>query len=322
MRARENTKTEASAWTLFVNNTRARLTQLKENWDRFRKNPLGMIGLSLIVFFFLMIILHPILLNTIWNPAVYDPYIGFDQILSIHPTLPSLRHPLGTDGMGRDVLSQLMYGARMSFSVGITAALTAVTISTLAGGVAGYFGGLTDVILMGISDVFILLPALIILLLLGTMVRLSWWSISLIFGILMGLGSQAIVVKSHTLAMKSKSYIEAARIAGGNNFHIFFTHILPGLLPLAIVHAVMTVVGAVLTESLLSFFSRTHDYMTWGSMIWVGHRTFRWFNAGGQWSSLIPPAIAIMLFCSAFYLVGRALDDIFNPQLRIDERRL
>ena len=78
----------------------------------------------------------------------------------------------------------------------------------------------------------------------------------------------------------------------------------------------MTVVGAVLTESLLSFFSRTHDYMTWGAMIWLGQRTFRWFSISGQWNALVPPAIAIMLFCSAFYLVGRALDDLINPRLR------
>lgn len=309
----------SSSWSLFLNLNKARLTQLNKNWMRFRAHPTGMIGLGLIFFFLLMLVIHPVLMNTIWRPSIYDPYIGFDQVLKMHPTLPSLKHPLGTDGMGHDILSQLMYGARMSFSVGITSAITAVLISTLVGGVAGFSGGIADVILMGISDVFILLPALIVLLLLGTLVRLSWWSISIIFGILMGLGSQSIVVKAQTLAMKSKVYIEAARIAGGSDFHIFFNHILPGLIPLAIVHAVMTVVGAVLTESLLSFFSRTHDYMTWGSMIWVGHRTFRWFNYGGQWSSLIPPAISIMLFCSAFYLVGRSSDKIFNPRLREKE---
>ncbi len=314
-------KTQFKWWNLAANTFWARLTLLGERWDQFRSNPLGMIGLTLILLFFLMILIHPLLMNTVWNPSVYDPYIGFDQMARIHPTPPTWRHPLGTDGMGRDVLSQLMYGAKMSFSVGIASAITAVTLSTFSGGIAGYFGGIVDAILMGISDVFILLPGLIVLLLLGTLFRLSWWSIALIFGILMGLGSQSIVVKSHALSMKTKSYIEAARISGGGNLHIFCTHILPGLMPLAIVHAVMTVVGAVLTESLLSFFSRTHDYMTWGSMIWVGRQTFRWFNRGGQWTAIIPPAMAIMLFCSAFYLVGRALDDILNPQLREQEHR-
>jgi peptide/nickel transport system permease protein len=218
--------------------------------------------------------------------------------------------------MGRDVFSQLLFGARMSFSVGLTAAIIAVTLSTIFGGMAGYFGGVVDLLLMGISDVFVLLPALVIMLIIGLLIRLDWFLIAVIFGVLTGLGSQAIVVKSQTLAISTKPYIEAARTAGGGHLHIIMKHIFPGLMPLALVHAVMTVVGAVLTESLLSFFSRTHEYMTWGSMIWLGQRTFRWFGMGRQWNALIPPAIAIMLFCSAFYLVGRALDDIVNPRLR------
>ena len=218
--------------------------------------------------------------------------------------------------MGRDVFSQVLYGARMSFSVGITAAITAVTLSTLFGGLAGYYGGFADVLLMGISDVFILLPVLIVLLLLGVMIRLNWFTIAIFYGILSGLGRQAIVVKSHTLSITNKPFIEAAKISGGGNFHILINHIVPNLLPVALVNAVITVVGAVLTESLLSWFSRTHDYMTWGSMIWLGQRTFRWFSMNGQWNALIAPAIAIMLFCSAFYMVGRALDDIVNPRLR------
>lgn len=267
-------------------------------------------------FFALMVVAHPLLMNTIWRPSIYDPYLGFDKALQMHPTLPSAEHWFGTDGMGRDVLSQLLFGARMSFSVGIASAIIAVTVSTLFGGMAGYFGGFVDALMMGLSDVFVLLPALVILLIIGILVKLNWIWIALIYGVLTGLGGQAIVVKSQTLVIKSKAYIEAARAAGGGNMHVLVRHILPSLMPLALVHAVMTVVGAVLTESLLSFFSRTHDYMTWGSMIWLGQRTFRWFGLGGQWNALIPPALAIMLFCSAFYLVGRSLDDVINPRLR------
>jgi peptide/nickel transport system permease protein len=84
-----------------------------------------------------------------------------------------------------------------------------------------------------------------------------------------------------------------------------------------IVHAVFTVVGAVLTESLLSFFGRTQYYLSWGMMIWIGQETFRWFTLEGQWHVILPPALAIMFFCSAFYLVGRALDEVFNPVLRV-----
>ncbi len=294
----------------------SRFKQITATWQEFRRHPLGLIGLTLIIFFALMAVAHPVLMKTIWTPVLYDPYLGFDSQVLHNPAPFSARHIFGTDGMGRDVFSQLLYGARMSFSVGITAALIAVTLSTIFGGMAGYYGGAIDLLLMGISDVFVLLPALVIMLIIGLLVKLDWFLIAVIFGILTGLGSQAVVVKSHTLTIRSKPYIEAARTAGGGHLHILMRHIFPGLMPMALVHAVMTVVSAVLTESLLSFFSRTHDYMTWGAMIWLGQRTFRWFSQNGQWNALIPPALAIMLFCSAFYLVGRALDDIVNPRLR------
>ena len=303
-------------WDLYWRGFRARWKQIKSAWHEFRRNPLGVIGLTLIFLFSLMVFVHPILLNTVWRANIYDPYLGFDTTILTHPSSASPDHLFGTDGMGRDVFSQLMYGARMSFSVGIAAAIVAVTLSTLLGSLAAYFGGMADLIMMGVSDVFVLLPALVLMLIIGLLVRLDWFLIGVIFGVLTGLGSQAVVVKSHSLAICSKPFIEAARTAGGGHWHILRKHIWPGLMPLALVHAVMTVVGTVLTESLLSFFSRTHDYMTWGSMIWLGQRTFRWFGGGSQWNVLIPPAIAIMLFCSAFYLVGRALDDIVNPRLR------
>jgi peptide/nickel transport system permease protein len=200
--------------------------------------------------------------------------------------------------------------------VGIVAALISVCLSTILGGAAGYFGGLLDIVLMGVSDVFVLMPALVVLLIFGLVIRMDWVLVALTYGVLTGLGGQAIVVKSHTLGLKTKPYIEAAQIAGGSQGHIIRKHILPGLTPLALVHAVMTVVGAVLTESLLSYFSRTQDYLSWGSMIWIAQGVFRTFTLEGQWHAIVPPALAIMLFCSAFYLVGRALDDVVNPRLR------
>ena len=311
-----NQRSRFNSWEVYRRGTQARMGQVLTSWREFCRNPLGLIGLSLIILFTLMVIIHPILLKTVWRVTLYDPYLGFDQSILSHPSPATTSHLFGTDGMGRDVLSQLMFGAKMSFSVGIAAAIVAVSLSTLFGSLAAYFGGIIDLIMMGISDVFVLLPALVIMLIIGLLVRLDWFLIAAIFGVITGLGSQALVVKSHSLSLCSKPFIEAARTAGGGHFHILRKHIFPGLMPLALVHAVMTVVGAVLTESLLSFFSRTHDYMTWGSMIWLGQLTFRWFGEGSQWNVLIPPAIAIMLFCSAFYLVGRALDDIVNPRLR------
>ena len=286
------------------------------SWELFRQNPLGLVGLSIIILFGIISFIHPLLMNTVWDRARYHPVVGFDLDYIPHPSNPSRDHLLGTDNFGRDVLSQLLFSAQASFIVGISSGVIAVILSTLIGSIAGYYGGWADTILMAIAGVFVLLPAPIILLLFGLLYRMEWPILALTFGFLTGLGGQAIIVKSQTLNISVKPFVEAARIAGGNNFHILITHILPGLLPLALVHAVFTVVGAVLTESLLSFFGRTIIEMSWGTMIWLGVRTFRLFTLAGQWNAITPPALAIMPFCSAFYLVGRALDQIVNPRLR------
>ncbi|MBN1955466.1 MAG: ABC transporter permease [Anaerolineae bacterium] len=282
----------------------------------FVRHPLGLVGLALILFFGLMVLSYPVLRATVWDFGYYDPITGFDPTAAPHPSTWTWRHLLGTDNFGRDVLCQLFAGAQVSFAVGILAALIAVTISTTMGGAAGYFGGLVDAALMGVSDVFVLLPAPVVLLIFGLLLRMRWPTVAVLYGILTGLGAQAIVVKSHTLKLKARPFIEAARGAGGGDFHIILTHILPGLSSLTIVHAIFAVVGAVLTESLLAFFSRTTYYLSWGTMIWLGQETFRWFSLEGQWHAVLPPAFSIMLFCSGFYLVGRALDDVLNPRLR------
>lgn len=294
----------------------ARWKNLRLDWGDFIRHPLGLIGTILIAIFALMAFVHPLLMSTVWKPYLYDPVLGFDSRVAVHPAPFGIGHWLGTDAMGRDVFSQLLFGAQVSFLVGILAAVVTVTLSTLSGGVSGYYEGILDAVLMAVADVFVLLPAPIVLLIFGLIVKLDWWEVALFYGLLTGLGGQSIVVKSYTLSIKIKPYIDAARISGGGRFHIFRRHILPALKPLILVHGVFTVVGAVLTESLLSFFSRTNVEMSWGTMIWFGQQTFRTFNFSGQWNAIAPPAIALMLFCSAFYLVGRALDETLNPKLR------
>jgi peptide/nickel transport system permease protein len=181
---------------------------------------------------------------------------------------------------------------------------------------AAYYGSTVDTVVMGIADVFVLMPAPLVMLIMGLLLRLDWLQVGIGYGILTGLGGQAIIVKSQALKVKVRPFIEAARIAGGSKLHIIRKHILPSLIPLMIVHGVFTVVGAVLTESLLSFFGRTSYYLSWGTMIWLGQETFRLLSFRGQWHAILPPALALMLYCAAFYLVGRALDEVFNPRLR------
>jgi peptide/nickel transport system permease protein len=303
-------------WRVHAQRLRARWRQLGAQWDLFRRNRFGLLGLALIAGFGLMAVIHPFLMSTVWNRARYDPIVGYDVDQRPHPSAPSPQHLLGTDNFGRDVLSQLIAGSQTSFGVGIVAAAVAVTLSTLLGASAAYFGGVVDVVLMGVSDVFVLMPAPVVLLIFGLLLRLDWPMVAIGYGILTGLGGQALVVKSQALTVKVRPFIEAARIAGGGRFHVIRRHILPSLIPLSIVNGVFTVVGAVLTESLLSFFGRTSYHLSWGTMIWLGQETFRWFSIRGQWNAVLAPALAIMLYCGAFYLVGRALDEVFNPRLQ------
>ncbi|MFQ5943795.1 MAG: ABC transporter permease [Anaerolineales bacterium] len=287
-----------------------------QSWRVFRSHRYGMLGLAMIVVFGAMAMSHPLLMSTVWDRARYDPIVGFDSTYFPHPSAPSLTHPLGTDNYGRDVMSQLLYGARVSFGVGLVAGVVAAAISTLNGALAGYFGGWVDHLLMGLADVMVLLPAPVVLLIFGLLVRMEWPVMGVLYGFLTGAGALAIIVKSHTLTIREKPFVEAAQAVGGGDRHILRNHLLPGLLPLTAVNFFFTVVGAVLTESLLSFFHRTQVDLSWGTMIWIGQETFRAFTIDGQWHAILAPALAIMLFCSAFYMVGRALDDVLNPRLR------
>ncbi len=302
--------------TLSIPQADPHIRRRNQAWLTFRSHRFGMIGLAIIVTFGLMALSHPILMSTIWDRARFDPIVGFDSTYFPHPSGSSLTHPLGTDNYGRDVLSQLLFGARVSFGVGIIAGSVAAVISTVSGGLAGFLRGWIDHILMGLADVMVLLPAPVVMLIFGLLVRMDWVVMALLYGVLTGLGALAIIVKSHTLTLSEKPFVEAAQAVGGDKRHIFRSHLLPGILPLTVVNFFFTVVGAVLTESLLSFFNRTNVDLSWGTMVWIGQETFRAFTIDGQWHAILAPAVAIMLFCSAFYLVGRALDDVLNPRLR------
>ena len=288
----------------------------RATWRLVSANPLGRLGLVLIGTFTVMSLIHPLLMATIWDRATYHPLFGFDYAMIPHPTLPSWRHWLGTDSMGRDVLSQLLYATQVSFGVGLVAGAFATSLATFAGILAAHFGGWRDSLLMALSDAFVLMPAPVILLVVGLLLDLSWLSIGLIFGLFAGLGAMTMIVKSHAQSIRLKPYIDAARVAGGSDWHILRVHYLPNMLSLMLVNMMFTVTQAVLIEALLSFFGRTQLRLSWGTMIWFTQSTFRLAPLEGQWHVLLPPVIAISLFCGAFYMVGRALDETVNPRLQ------
>jgi peptide/nickel transport system permease protein len=190
---------------------RASWKSLAANWALFAQNRIGLIGLGIIAFFGLMAILHPILMNTVWDPKIYDPFVGNDPLIYVHPSPPSATHLLGTDPMGRDVLSQLMYSTSNEFVLGLLAALITVVIATSIGAIAAYFGGWIDSICMRLADLVNLLPFFALLVVLSSFVRMDMFMLALVIGILSGFGGSTIIFKAQALTIKVKPYIEAAR---------------------------------------------------------------------------------------------------------------
>jgi len=288
---------------------------LKGSWVIFAESPIGLIGLGIIIFFALFALAHPILMKTVWPRAIYDPVIGFDATLPSHPAAPSIRHILGTDAIGRDVLSQLMSSTSSEFALGLLAAIVTVTLGTTIGAVSAYFGKAVDVIFMRLADLVIMTPTISLLIVLGALIELNLIQLGIVLGILSGFGGVTVIIKSQALTIMVKPYIEAARIAGGNDFHIIFTHIVPNLLPLSFLYMMFTVTGAIFSEGVLSVFGLLNIRMSWGLIIYTTQSSGYLLDFK-RWWLIFPAGLAITLLCSAFYLVGRALDEVVNPRLR------
>ena len=288
---------------------------IRTNVALFAENPIGLVGLVIIVVFASLIVIHPILMRSVWDPNVYDPVVGIDLTIPFHPASPSPDHLLGTDPLGRDVLSQLMWGTRSAFILGTLAALVNFLVATTIGAISAYFGGIVDTLFMRMADLVLMMPTITILIVLGALLNLEMIHLAIVIGILSGLGGATIIIKSQALTIKVRTYIEAARVAGGGDFHIIFRHIIPNLLPLAFLYMTFTVSSAIAIEAVLSFFGILNIRMSWGVMI---HTTqFAGYLLDmNKWWLIFPSSVSISLLTAAFYLVGRALDEIVNPRLR------
>ncbi len=292
------------------------LRGMKTNWSLFTENPIGLIGLGIIVFFGLMSLAQPILIATVWDPNVYDPVVGIDLEIPFHPSAPSARHLLGTDPRGRDVLSQLMYSSRFEFGLGVLAATITLVIATTVGALAAFYGGWLDSALMRFADLVIMLPFLPILIVLSAIIaNFGMLELALFLGILSGFGGTTIVIKSQALSVKVKPYIEAARVAGGGNIHIITRHMVPNLMPIALLYMMFVVTSAIFAEAVLSWLGLTEIEMSWGLMINTT-QVLGYILRFDTWWLLFPASLSITLLSAAFYLVGRAMDEVVNPRLR------
>jgi peptide/nickel transport system permease protein len=251
-----------------------------------------------------------------------NPTVDVGDIVSVptQPAPPTLTgetpHYLGTDVRGRDILSQLLFSTRAAFFLGAVAAITTVLIATTVGALAAYFGGWIDNSLMRFADLILLMPLLPVLILLSAMFDVTMVTLGVMIGILSGFGGVAIVLKSQALSIKVKSYIDAARVAGGTDWHIIFRHIVPNVLPLSFLYMMFGVTEAIAIESTLSFFGLLNVDMTWGIMINSAQTSGYLLSGTAYWWLLFPAGLAVSFLCFAFFLVGRGMDEVINPRLR------
>lgn len=289
------------------------IERFQKGWKIFIKNPLGKTGVTLLIIFMLMAI------ASFFIPLIdpmYDPMTGIDPLI-MKSTGPSFQHFLGTDNVGRDLFAQLMEGAKVAFIVGLSSAFISIVLGTVIGMISGYAGGITDIILMRMADIIMIMPSLVILLILASLFgQFNIWIIVFIIAI-MRWPAVSRIIRSQTLSLKSRPFIEASRVAGASNIRIIFRHIMPNVLPLAFLYMTFRVTSAILVEAALSFLGfGDPSQVSWGMMLQWVWKSGHMFQAP-YW--MIPPGLCISLLTLSFYLLGRAMDEVLDPRLRKEE---
>jgi len=277
-------------------------TNLQILWVRLKKNKIALSGAIVILVLFFVSILAPILAP--YNPAQYDS----DRIL--HP--PSAGHLLGTDDRGRDVFSRLIWGTRISLSVGFVAVFISIFIGVIIGSLAGFYGGKLDFVLMRIVEIFMTIPTFFLILAIIAFLGPNLINIMVVIG-LTGWTGIARLVRAEFLSLKERDFTEAARALGISRRRIIFHHLLPNAMAPIFIAATLGVAGAILTESALSFLGMgvQPPVASWGNMLTDGKATIEI-----AWWLTVFPGLAILITVLAYNLLGEGLRDILDPRLR------
>jgi peptide/nickel transport system permease protein len=271
-----------------------------EFWQQFKKNKAAEISLYMTVIFILLAVFAP------WV-SPYDPFaLGTESFLP-----PQRGHWMGTDDLGRDSMSRVFYGTRVSLAVGILAAGTSLVIGMLIGSCAGYFGGFSDNLLMRLAEYFLVIPRFFLALLIIAMFGTGIGKIIVIIGVL-GWPEIARVVRAQFLTLKEREFVLAARAMGQSNRSIIFSEILPNAIPPAIVVGSFLVARAILLEAGLSFLGLGDPtVVSWGSLLRDAQdqmRTSPWM--------VVFPGVALSLMVLALNLFGDGINDVLNPKLK------
>jgi peptide/nickel transport system permease protein len=274
-------------------------------WRRLRRDHVSMVGLvgfALIVLFALAAdVIAGVTGHSYWQGELRDQFL---------PPF-SAGHLLGTDANGRDVLVRAAYGGRISLAVAMLASAVLLAIGGAVGAVSGYFGGLVDAVLMRVVDVLLCVPGLPLLILAFTIYKPGPYGLALFIAAL-GWAGGARLIRGEVLSLRSRDYVEAARVVGASDTRIIFQHILPNVVPLIIVSLSLTLPGLILTEAALSFlgFGVQIPTPSWGKMLENAREYFT-----RSWSNVFIPGFLIFLTVLAISLVGNGLRDALDPRL-------
>lgn len=269
--------------------------------DKMKYNKQLKIGIILLVIILMTALLAPYIAN-------YDPFDLNDDLLEP----PGSKHYLGTDGLGRDVFSGILYGARTSILVGVTAATISAVIGIVIGGVAGFFGGKVDMVVSEIINIFLMLPTFFLILIVVALFGSNMMNMMIIIG-LTTWTSNAKLMRAQALSIKERTFVKAQKTLGKSKVKILIDHIIPnGIFPI-IANTTMNISQAILLESSLSFLGLGDpNIISWGQMVFHGKS----YLVNGWWVSTFSGA-TIVITVLAFYLIGDGLNSVLNPKLKV-----
>ncbi|MCJ7472415.1 MAG: ABC transporter permease [Actinobacteria bacterium] len=285
-----------------LDNKYSRSSLYKDAWKRLKKNKLAILGLAIVLFLIFVAIFAPFL-------APYEPNSRIKEDSSLGP---SRTHLFGTDLLGRDIFSRVIYGSRISIEVGIIAVGISVVLGLFLGALAGYFGRWPDAIIMRIADIFFAFPYILGAIAIMTILGSGIVNIFIAIGVL-GWAYFARIFRGSILSIKNKEYIEAARALGASNTRIITKHIFPNAIAPIIVFATMNVGTAIIVEAALSFLGIGVQPPTpaWGKMLSEALS----FIDIAPWMMLFP-GLAIVITVLGFVLLGDGLRDAFDPKMK------
>jgi peptide/nickel transport system permease protein len=271
-------------------------------WQHFSKNRLAVAGSVVVGLLFVISVLAPII--SPYDPAKID-------VVSILEA-PSLKHPLGTDELGRDLLSRMIWGSRISLKVGFVSVGISTTIGLLLGALAGYYGAWVERIIMRLVDVMLCFPTFFLILAVIAILEPSIWNIMMVIGITSWMGV-ARLVRAEFLSLKEREFVLAAKAQGLSDRRIIFRHMLPNAISPVLVAATLGVAGAILTESALSFLGIgvQPPIPSWGNILTAGKDNIQF-----AWWLSVYPGLAILITVLGYNLLGEGIRDATDPRLQ------